>query len=266
MPISIPVDFEGVPERGSIKVTPGDYLVKPIKVEKDKAKSSGNPMLIIRFEFIDGPEKGIKGRRGLLDRHILVTDSLWTLRNMLEAFGYQVPAGKMQFKDDMILNRPVGVTIVDSEEYNNRVKSEVADYFSPDAYGNISKSGEAEFPGDTDAGDDDDWGDDDDVEDEPVEDEPESDEDEDDGFSFEDDDEEEEEEAKEESFSFSKAEVENAKGADLKGYLKEAMAQGWEFDLSDKPKVSEVREVLLDLFDSEDDDEEMESFSLDDVE
>lgn len=272
MGVKIPLDFTNVKDRGSVRVEPGNYLAKVKSVKKETAKSSGNPMLVVTFEFLSGPAQG----RTIVDRHILTESSLWTLRNLLEAMGFKVPAREMRLDIDTLLNRKVGIVVVDGDEYQGRIKSEVSDYLPPSQVGNV-------VSGDLEEEDDED-----DVFDEEEDyDEEEEDEDEDgDSFSLDDDDEdfdsdeddseeddEEDDDAGEDdgegdSLSFDAADVSSAKGPALKSFLAEAIDAGWEFDLPEKPKVAEVREALLALFEDEDEEEEegeLESFSIDDI-
>lgn len=264
MPISIPVDFSGVEARTTVRVPEGDYTAKLVKIQKTNAKTGDkNPMLVVDFEFTSGG-KGVQGQR-IRDRHILIKDSLWTLRNMLEAMGLKVPNGKMNIKEGQLVGRTVGLTVIDGDEYKGKIKSEVGDYIPADAVGNIVQEDSSD--------DEEEWDDEDEpeetlteVEDDETE-EEEDDEEEADSFDFDDEEDEEEEDEPEEEeveveLSFSQEEVSNAKGVELKTYLKEAMEAGFEFELSDKPKVAEVRDALLALFD---DDDEMEGFDLDDV-
>lgn len=273
--MKVDLDFTNVKSSGKIRVPEGDYIVKVKKVTKTKAKSSGNPMLVMDFQFLTGGD-GVEGKT-IQDNHTLTKNALWTLRNMLEAMGYNVPTGKMKFDDKMVVGKRVGITVIDGEEYKGRTSSEIADYISPKIVGNLTSPTEASeedegFLDDSDDSDDDsddgmDTSDDsdDDSEDESDDD---SDDDSDDGdFSFEDDDEEDEEEAVE--LSFDEDDVEEAKAAELKKFYNEATEAGFEFDLPSKPKAKQVREALLSLFaeeDEEDDDEFEEDFDLDDVE
>lgn len=61
--------------------------------------------------------------------------------------------------------------------------------------------------------------------------------------------------------SFTKEDVENGKGAELKAYVEELQEKGLELDLGSKPKVGDVREKLLALFADEG---PLEDESLDD--
>lgn len=275
MGIKIPVDFSDVPERGSVRVPEGDYVLKVKGAKKEPAKSSGNPMLVLRFEFVSGPSD-VQGK-GITDRHILVKDSLWTLRNMLEAMGYKVPAKSMKLDvDSMLIGKTVGATVIDGEEYKGRIKSEVADYLPVSAVGNKVSGEDADSLMEDESDDDglgafmdedESWDSDD--EDESVDDSDESedeDESDDEGFAFDDEDESDEEE-EEVVLSFGPDDIDDAKGADLKAYVKEAQEAGFDLSLGKKPKVAEVREALASLFVDEDDEEfeDMEEFSLDDV-
>lgn len=267
MGVKIPLDFTGVPEKGSVRVPEGDYVVKVKNTKKQPAKSSGNPMLVVGLEFAAGT-KDIHGKdvggKSITDRHILVKDSLWTLRNMLEAMGFKVPTGTMKLDTDQIMGKPVGITVIDGEEYKGRIKSEVADYLPASAVGNLARGDEADALSDDDEDDDGlgAFGDDDESDDDTS-----AEVDEDDESESGDEDEEGDEE-EEETLSFDTDDIASADGKTLKAYVKEAKEAGFELELGSKPKVSEVRDALAALFveDEEEDDEEMEDFSLDDVE
>lgn len=268
MGVTIPVDFTGVEQRGSTRVPEGDYVAKIRKVEKVNAKSSGNPMLVCRFELVSGPSD-VQGKQ-LVDRHVLTKDSLWTLRNMLEAIGYKVPASQMKLDvDKMLIGKTLGVTVVDGDEYKGKIRSEIADYLPASAVGNVTSGEDADIEEDED-----DLGvflseDDEDEEvDETQDEEPEEDDEEDEeGFAFPDDEGEEDEEDEEE-LSFGPDDLGDATAKELQDYAKEAMAAGWELDLPKKPKKDDVLSALSAIFDEEDEDDEdeMEEFSLDDLE
>lgn len=272
MAIKIPLDFTGVEARTTVRVPEGDYLAKVVEVKKVTSKSSNNPMLVVTFEGLSGELTG----RNIRDNHVLVKDSLWTLRNMLEAMGYKVKPSKMNFTDSMVMGKKVGLTLVDGDEYKGRIKSEVADYIPISAVGNKVSGSDVEDLDEPEEDEDDDplsaFEDDEPEEDEEETEEEDGDDEDDDDeaeFGFEDDEDAEDDgEDESEELSFSLEDVSSAKGADLKGYLKEAIDAGWEFDLDEKPKVAEVREALATLFEEEDeeDDDDMEGFSLDDME
>lgn len=266
--MKVDLDFTNVKSSARIRVPEGDYVVKVKGVEKGKSSKKGTPQLKVDFMFLTGGQ-GVEGKT-ISDRHYLTENALWTLRNMLEAMGYQVPQGKFKFTDKMVVGRKVGITVIDGEEYQGRISSEVADYIPADVVGNVTAAGADE---DDDEDSDDGFLDDDEdsedgfiEDDEDSEDESDDEDSDDEGFSFDDDEDEDEEE--EVALSFDSDDVESAKAADLKAYVKEAQEAGFEFDLPAKPKAAQVREALLSIFtvEAEDDDDEMEDFDLDDVE
>lgn len=266
--MKVDLDFTNVKSSAKVRVPEGDYIVKVKKVEKGKSSKKGTPQLKITFLFLTGGT-GVEGKQ-ISDFHYLTEGALWTLRNMLEAMGFNVPQGKMKFDDKMVMGRKVGITVIDGEEYKGRISSEIADYVPADVVGNLTTAESSEDEEDEDDGFLD--ADDEDEVDEDSEDEDESDDDEDsddEGFSFDDDEDEEDEDEEEEvALSFDADDVTDAKAASLKAYVKEAQEAGFEFDLPSKPKAAQVREALLSIFadEAEDDDDEMEDFDLDDVE
>lgn len=275
MGVKIPLDFSNTPESGSVRVPEGDYLLKIKKAEKRESSQKKTPGLYITFEFASGP-KDIRGRK-IQDRHWLTAESLWTLRNMLEAMGYNVPSSNMKLDvDKMLIGRTVGASVIDGDEYKGKIRSEIGDYLPKSAVDNkVSESTDVtEDEDDEDEEDDDALGvfasDDDDEDeeegDEDADDLVNEDDDEEESFAFEDDEDEEEEEAEVE-FSFGPSDIEEAKGPQLKEFMTEAKNAGFEFDLPKQAKVSQVREALLALFenDGQEDEEEMEDFDLDDV-
>lgn len=121
------VDFTGVDSGGRTRVPEDDYLVKVVSVKHDTSKSSGNPMLVWEFEIVDGKFAGKK----LRDRTVLQENSLWKLKQLLEAMGVEVPSKRVALQLQNYIGRTLGVTTVD-DEYEGRVSSKVADYVSLD--------------------------------------------------------------------------------------------------------------------------------------
>lgn len=264
--MKVDLDFTNVKSSKKIRIPEGDYLAKVKRVKKVKA-STGSPMLVMDFLILSG--KGAEGKV-IQDNHVLTENALWTLRNMLEAMGYEVPASKMKFDDKMVNGKKVGITVIDGEEYKGRISSEIADYIAPSVVGNKVTAEEADEDESDDgmdvfAPDDEDEEFEEEESSDDSDDEDESDDSDDDDFTFEDDEEDEDEE--EVALSFDDTDVTNAKAAELKTYINEAKEAGFEFDLPTKPKAKDVREALLGLFaEDEEDDDEMEDFDLDDVE
>lgn len=257
--MKVDLDFTNVKSSQKVRVPEGDYVVKCVKVAKGKSANKGTPQITTSFKFLSGD--GAAGKT-IHDNHYLTENSLWTLRNMLEALGYNVPAGKMTFNSDMVMNKKVGITVIDGEEYRGRISSEIADYIPANVVGNKTSSDDSDgldvfAPSDEDEEDDE----------------------QEDEFSFEDDeeeddeevdwdDEEEDEEEEAIALSFDASDVESAKGSQLKEYYTEATEAGFELELPKKAKVSDVRAALTALFEEEeeeDDNDDMEEFDLDDM-
>lgn len=119
------VDFTGVESGGGrTRVPEDDYRVKVVGVKHETSKA-GNPMLVWEFEIVDGKFKGKK----LRDRTVLQENSLWKLKQLLEAMGIEVPSKRVALKLGNYVGRTLGVTTVD-DEYENKVSSKVADYIS----------------------------------------------------------------------------------------------------------------------------------------
>jgi hypothetical protein len=269
MGIKIPVDFSDVPDRGDIRVPEGDYVLKIVDVKRGESSNKKTPGLWVTFEIVSGPDASLNGKK-IKDTHYLTKNALWTLRNMMEAMGYNVPAKEMKLDvDKMLMKRKVGAKVVDGEEYNNRIRSEIGDYIPVSAVNNNVSAKQAEDEDEED-GLDMFASDDEDDEDDDFPPQPEEDDDEDsEGLAFDDDEDDDDEDSDEEEveLSFDASDLEEAKGEDLKKYLTEAKEAGFEFDLGKKAKVADVREALLNLFeDSDDEEDEMEDFDLEDIE
>lgn len=123
------IDFEGVEAGGGgggAKVPEDDYRVKVAKIERKESKSSGNDMLVWHFEITKGKYKGKKLKPVYT---VLQVDSLWKLMSVVGALGFDTE--KISIKETMkkALEKECGVTVVDGEEYNNKIPSEIADHF-----------------------------------------------------------------------------------------------------------------------------------------
>jgi len=123
------VDFTGVnANSGRVRIPEGDYpvVVKGVKHETSKA---GNPMLVWEFEITEGKHKG----KVLRDRTVLQENSLWKLKQLLEAMGITVPSKRVALDLARYPGMELGVTAVD-DEYDGRISSKVADYVSADVF------------------------------------------------------------------------------------------------------------------------------------
>lgn len=127
---TIQVDFSKMKEGGGTRVPEGDYLAV-IKSIKPDTSQNGNRMLV--FTFL-GKEGKLKGKE-ILDRATLTDKALFKLRDILEAVGIAVPRRVVNIPIKKLVGKEIGLTIVDDEPYNGRIKSTVADYISPDSIG-----------------------------------------------------------------------------------------------------------------------------------
>ena len=116
------IDFTGV-ESGGAKVPADDYAFKVAKCVMGESKSSGNPMVVFTFEITQGKYKGKK----LIERATLTKESLWKLKNILEALGIEV-SGRSRINPESYVGEECGGTVAD-DEYNNKTVSRIVDFF-----------------------------------------------------------------------------------------------------------------------------------------
>lgn len=121
---TIQVDFGSMKEgSGSTRVPEDDYVVV-IKSAKATTFQSGNSGIEMDLEIAEGKHKG----KVVRDRIVFTPKTLWRLRDLLEAIGIEVPRRVVNLPLKKLMGQELGVTLVDGEPYNNRIKSEVADY------------------------------------------------------------------------------------------------------------------------------------------
>lgn len=123
----IKVDFtdtEGRTGGPSFHFPPSDYAVQVIKAETGHSKEKHTPQLTFTLQVTSGEFKGKKIRYDCY----LVPQSLWTLRNLLEAAGKKVPTGQAALDTEKMRGLKFAVTIED-DEYNGKVRSRVTDTF-----------------------------------------------------------------------------------------------------------------------------------------
>lgn len=167
---TIPVDFSKVEEGGgSIRVPEGDYRVRIKEVSQGRSKSSDNPMLTWHFEFMEGKAKG----RTIIDRTVLIPNSLWKLRDLLEAVGIDVPKRTVNLPLKKLVGKELGITVTDGEPYEGRTKSEVQDYIDLDTLAGGTDDDEEDEGDFEDEEDEDEDTDEEEDDDEDADDEPE---------------------------------------------------------------------------------------------
>lgn len=133
------INFEGVEAGGGgggAKVPEGDYRVKVIKIERKPSKQD-NDMLVWRYEITEGKYKGKKLRPVYT---VLTIDSLWKLMRVVESLGMN--ADEISIKKTMknALGKESGVTVVDGEEYNGKIPSEIAEHITLEEYEGLDHS------------------------------------------------------------------------------------------------------------------------------
>ena len=134
-PKTLKIDFSDTTSRRL--VDEGSYLVEVVKVEQKEGTKA--PYLNWEFEITDEDFTGSK----LWAITSLSASSLWNLRALLEAMGYEIPTGVF----DLDLKDVVGLTLgvnVEHEKYQGKEKAKITDYFYPEEPGDE----EPEEPGD----------------------------------------------------------------------------------------------------------------------
>lgn len=200
------LNFKGVSTSGRrVWVPEGDYLIRGKSVEETESKSSQNPMWVFRWEFANGPKEG----QEIIDRLVLVPQSLFRLRNLLEALGIKVPEGKLTVDPQKIVKltrkRPIGAQVVDDDAYEGHIPSTIKRYIPASEATEPPELDEDDEPDEDDEIDEDEW-------EEDLDDLEEDDEEEDDE---EEEDEEDEEDDEEEVYT--EAELKELSIGDLKG-------------------------------------------------
>lgn len=125
---SITINFEGVESGGfaSIHVPEGDYALEVKKVNKRVGKESGSDYLLFMLKITAGNQKGVG--KTLPHTCSLTKNSLWNLRNLLEAAGKTIPAKAIKIDLDKLAGLKMGASLVD-DEYEGKIKSTVGAFF-----------------------------------------------------------------------------------------------------------------------------------------
>lgn len=128
MPTKMSVDFSGTEARRGRRrasyVKPGDYAAKVVNVSKGKSAEKKTPQVTFELAITNGKSKGSR----LYHDCNLLPQSLWVLRNMLEACGVKVPSKKVTIDFDRLKGKELAITVED-DEYEDRTRSRVVDTF-----------------------------------------------------------------------------------------------------------------------------------------
>lgn len=122
MPIT--VDFSSIKEFAAIPVD--TYPAKVTDVIASKAKDSNNKMLVWTYVITDGKYKG----RKLTTNTVLIPESLWVLRNYLEALGTEVPLSVVTFEPKDVIGKVCRI-VVGQHKYQGSDRNHIENVLPP---------------------------------------------------------------------------------------------------------------------------------------
>lgn len=121
---SLKVDFSGV-ESSDFSMPNGPYVLAVTSVELKKSNNSGETYLAWEYKVAEGEHKGKK----VWDNTSLQPQALWRLRNLLEAFGYEVNDGEVDLDLESFENELVGAEI-ENEKFKGKDKPRIVAFSS----------------------------------------------------------------------------------------------------------------------------------------
>lgn len=118
------LDFTDVKDQGQFnrrRKPSGEYRARAVAVDDHESKE-GNDNYVFTIQ-VDGD------KRASYPYYCgLQTKQLWKLRNLLIAVGLKPPTGKTKIDPARIIGRPFGI-ILDDDEYEGRLNSQIGDIF-----------------------------------------------------------------------------------------------------------------------------------------
>lgn len=120
----ITVDFTGVESGMGVRVPEGDYALKIAKAVLKRGKESQEKYIEFQMEITKEKYKGKKLRYTCS----LQKQSLWNLRNLIEACGHTAPSKAVKLPLAKMVGWECGGSVVDTQ-YENRIRSEIAALF-----------------------------------------------------------------------------------------------------------------------------------------
>lgn len=100
-------DFSGY-THSTKEVDPGTYVCKIEKFE-GKQSSAGDPMHVVTYKILEGPQKGM----GFVDYMSFKENIRWRTASLLESIGIQ-PEGVLSINENSIIGKRVLLTFADS--------------------------------------------------------------------------------------------------------------------------------------------------------
>jgi hypothetical protein len=120
------IDFAGVESGGGggFHIPEGDYRMKCTSAEWDESKE-GNDMIAWTWQGLEGKAKGKK-----FYFYTAVTEnSLWKLKETLEAIGIEVPDGELDIDTSELVDLE-GVATVEDDDYQGKTRSKIARFIN----------------------------------------------------------------------------------------------------------------------------------------
>src|ERR1700761_8625136 len=142
---TVTVDFEGV-ESGGRSLADGTYLAEITEAVQKESKSSGEPMIVLKWKVVSGKGKGVV----LYDNCSLQPQALWKLKGLLEALGEDVPDSTLDLDLDDLVERQATV-VVTNEKYEGKDRPRITEYASAEDTADDDSEDDEDDPDDEDA-------------------------------------------------------------------------------------------------------------------
>lgn len=121
------LDLTNYRETSSARVEPGDYTVEVEAAELTKAKSSGNPMVVLNLRIVGTEFDGLT----LIDRLTLTEKAMFRVVAFMQAIGLPTPRKKFKLSTARFVGKRLTVTVEDDDPYQGTIKSVVRGYARP---------------------------------------------------------------------------------------------------------------------------------------
>lgn len=160
---SIKLDMRGVEKgRKAQRFPEGEYKVKIIKAERQLNENSGNTSLKLTMEIVE-PAK--YAGKSITDYLSITKKAMFRVGWVLDACGIKWSEKLMTLDLEKFKGKIIGIAVYD-DEYNGKIRSKIADYYSEDEVDEYLKSSDDDEDEDLEDDEDDDEEDDDDEDDE----------------------------------------------------------------------------------------------------